>query len=327
MLANKTAPFLHHPRSNITFFQSLTLHWRSLTAAKSHLSEKLTSTTASSLASAQHAFTLALILLLVFVIILPLLSIWYFYMIRYVETFITQEKKDIDSNRARLVKYQQSGQKILAHVIPSEIVDKLVVDKRNLSQEFQTVTVIHAEVAGFNDDLLEKLSANLVMMLMEDLYKRWDELMEKYGITMLEVNGGKLIAISGAPSVNGIRHAAIVARFAIELNYAVGSLRVPSQFGTFRLKTGVATGRVMAGVLGFRLPHYSVFGEATTKATALFDTGEAGKIQISEYTNRILSNVGGFVVRQRDPPIQHPAVQRDTHWLIKSDQLPIVIDG
>ena len=63
------------------------------------------------------------------------------------------------------------------------------------------------------------------------------------------------------------------------------TFEVPHKPGyRLRMRMGVHTGSVVAGVVGTKIPHYSVFGETVEMATIMECSGEPMKIQVSNET-------------------------------------------
>jgi len=82
------------------------------------------------------------------------------------------------------------------------------------------------------------------------------------------------------------------------------------------MRMGIHSGSVVAGVVGTKIPHYSVFGETVETAGLMESTGESMKIQISSETKELLKAAGGFNIIKRDTT--HPKLPDGmvTFWLI-----------
>ena len=60
------------------------------------------------------------------------------------------------------------------------------------------------------------------------------------------------------------------------------TFEVPHKPGyRLKMRMGIHSGSVVAGVVGTKIPHYSVFGETVEIAGLMESTGEAMKIQVS----------------------------------------------
>lgn len=51
-----------------------------------------------------------------------------------------------------------------------------------------------------------------------------------------------------------------------------------------QMRIGIHSGPVMAGIVGMRVPRYSLFGNTTTLANQLETHGVGGKIHVSDFT-------------------------------------------
>ena len=49
------------------------------------------------------------------------------------------------------------------------------------------------------------------------------------------------------------------------------------------MRMGIHSGSVVAGVVGTKIPHYSIFGETVEVACIMESTGESMKIQVNVF--------------------------------------------
>lgn len=85
-----------------------------------------------------------------------------------------------------------------------------------------------------------------------------------------------------------------------------------------RLRMGIHTGSCVAGVVGTKIPHYSVFGETVEIAGLMEATGEPMKIQITESTKDWLNKDGSFnfILRDGNLPEKLAPLNIKTFWLL-----------
>ena len=87
------------------------------------------------------------------------------------------------------------------------------------------------------------------------------------------------MAVAGLPQP-APDHAARLARMALEMFKEKDT--VADHFGiAFRMRIGIASGPVMAGIIGTKKFSYDVWGDAVNLASRLESSGEAERIQVS----------------------------------------------
>jgi class 3 adenylate cyclase len=124
--------------------------------------------------------------------------------------------------------------------------------------------------------------------------------------------------VAGGLAVAGSDHVERMAELAIELRLAVEQYNKQSN-STIRLRVGISTGPVIAGVIGTQRFAYDVWGETVNLACRLESTATAGKIQISPATCKRLKDTYQVEERPSGSPgepaaywlgarIEHPAL-------------------
>ena len=118
--------------------------------------------------------------------------------------------------------------------------------------------------------------------MLNEIFSAFDLLAEKRGVERIKTIGGGYMAAAGI-SVPRPDHAEASAELALEMREEIE--RFNNQYSTsVRIRIGVCTGPVVAGVIGTRRLAYDLWGETVNLACRLESTGEAGKIQIAEST-------------------------------------------
>eukprot|EP00960_Hanusia_phi_P048907 759245-Hanusia_phi.AAC.1 len=155
--------------------------------------------------------------------------------------------------------------------------------RKQVVDVFDMASVFFSDLVGYTD-LAGKTSPLEIVEMLNDLYTKFDKLVEKHQVCKVDTIGDAYMVIGGAPATcNGPTAAARVAKFALEALELVAR----SDYG-IRMRAGIASGPVVAAVLGSAVPKYSFFGDTVNTASRMESTGEAGRLQVTEETKNLL---------------------------------------
>ena len=86
-----------------------------------------------------------------------------------------------------------------------------------------------------------------------------------------------------------------------------------------KIRAGAHTGDVCSGVVGSRMPQYTVFGDTVNTASRMESTGVPGRIQVSEATYDVLMDDSSFVWEDRGSAEIKGKGKMKTYLLGKND--------
>jgi class 3 adenylate cyclase len=136
-----------------------------------------------------------------------------------------------------------------------------------------------------------------VVNLLNDVFSEFDDLAEKHGLEKIKTIGDAYMAAAGLPEPRA-DHVEAIVRFAIDMLAAVE--RCQGLRGEpVRLRIGINTGSVVAGVIGRQKFIYDLWGDAVNVASRMESNGLANQIQVTQAVKDKLDDRYTFV--ERDP--------------------------
>jgi adenylate cyclase len=187
------------------------------------------------------------------------------------------------------------SESLLANILPADVAARLKdAPLSKIADAFPEASILFADMAGYTSRASDVTPSELVRFL-NAVYTRLDALVERHGLEKIKTTGDSYMAVSGVP-VPRPDHAAALAVLALAIKDAVAGL-VDPRGRPVPVRIGMASGPVVAGVVGTHKYSYDVWGDAVNMASRMESTGEPGKIQVAPSTYELLKDQFEFVAR------------------------------
>jgi len=194
----------------------------------------------------------------------------------------------------QVVAERKVSERLALHVPPDSIAARLQARPDVTADSFADVTVLIADIVGFAD-LTPAVSPERLALLLEEIFTGFDGLANERGLKKIKTLGNSYMAAAGVPVPAG-DHAARAAHLSLDMLEALD--RFNERGGhSLQVRIGIATGAVVAGVIGKRSYLYDVWGDAVNTASRMESHGVAGRVQVSESTRRLLGEP--FLLEER----------------------------
>jgi adenylate cyclase len=189
---------------------------------------------------------------------------------------------------------QEKSELLLLNILPKPIAERMKSGETNIAESYPDVTVLLADLVGFTT-LAAHVGPEQIVQLLNEIFSAFDLLTDKHGLEKIKTIGDAYM-VAGGMTFPRPDHAEASAELAINLLEEIE--RLNDQYNTsVRLRIGICTGPVVAGVIGRRRFAYDLWGETVNLACCMESTGEAGKIQIAPSTYERLKGKYQFVER------------------------------
>jgi adenylate cyclase len=187
------------------------------------------------------------------------------------------------------------SESLLLSILPPTIAARLKQrDRSTIADRYEAASVLFADMAGFTSRASDTPPDMLVAFL-NDVFTRIDGLVERHGLEKIKTTGDAYMVVSGVPEPRS-DHAEALAHLALAMREALSGLADPKGRAVL-FRMGMASGPLVAGVVGTRKFFYDVWGDAVNTASRMESTGETGKIQVAPETYELLKDRFDFEER------------------------------
>src|SRR5262245_27757793 len=183
----------------------------------------------------------------------------------------------------RLVEQAQAETDTLLHnILPDTIVDRLKqAPDATIANEFAEASVMFADIAGFVAHAKQLGPARTVEVL-NTIMRAFDELADRHGVEKIKTIGDAYMAAAGLP-VATPDHAERIAGMALAMIETARRIALDVDV-PFALRIGIASGPVLAGVIGAKRLIYDVWGDTVNLASRLEGHSQANRVLVSPLT-------------------------------------------
>ncbi|PZV06709.1 MAG: family 3 adenylate cyclase [Leptolyngbya sp.] len=196
--------------------------------------------------------------------------------------------------RQALQEEKEKSEQLLLNILPLPIATRLKQGRNTIADHFAEVTVLFADIVEFTQ-LSEALSPQDLVALLNDVFSQFDHLAERHQLEKIKTIGDAYMAVGGIPYERH-DHAQAVAEMALDMQ-AMAQEFSDRTGQAFRLRIGINTGPVVAGVIGTKKFIYDLWGDTVNTASRMESFGVAEQIQVTETTYNCLKDTYDFDLR------------------------------
>ena len=172
----------------------------------------------------------------------------------------------------------RENEELLLNVLPAPIANRLRGGEKGIADGFAEVTVAFADIVGFTQMSSDMPPAEVVTLL-NGLFSRFDEAAHELGIEKIKTVGDAYMAVCGLP-LEVPDHAARMVRMAIRMVHITREHAMEHKV-SMKLRVGVNSGPVVAGVIGKSKYIYDLWGDTVNLASRMESGGLPDMIQVT----------------------------------------------
>ncbi|EAS02708.2 adenylate/guanylate cyclase domain protein (macronuclear) [Tetrahymena thermophila SB210] len=166
-------------------------------------------------------------------------------------------------------------------------------DKKGLTDCFDDVTVLFADIKGFTEFSDKVVDPKKVLLMLKNLFESFDGLCVKHQVFKLYTIGDCYVVLSFITAerqdtiAEKIEEAKKVINMGLDMIETINIIK-GTAYPFLNMRIGIHTGKIIGGIMGTDVVRYDVYGKDVMIANKMESNGEPGKVMISESTKQML---------------------------------------
>jgi len=182
----------------------------------------------------------------------------------------------------KLLAEKRTSESLLLNILPGEVADELRTKGLVSPKYFEDCTILFTDFVNFTLST-EKLAVDQLVEVLHDYFTAFDQIVARYKLEKMKTIGDSYMCISGLPTRNP-SHPVDTLMAAFEMLHAVEERARPDRPVQWKVRIGIHTGPVIAGVVGINKFAFDIWGDTVNYSSRMESSGQANRINLSERT-------------------------------------------
>ncbi|XP_048097157.1 soluble guanylate cyclase gcy-37 [Alosa alosa] len=232
-----------------------------------------------------------------------------------------------------LKRERRLAEDLLHQMLPKSVAKQLRQQKHVEAESYEQVTIFFSDIVGFTIPYPEqslhvlcsplRLQGKQTSVMLNNLYMTplWRHCSkvnsDSCDVYKVETIGDAYMVVSGLPERNGDKHADEIAKMSLDLVAAVRQVAIPHMPNQrLQLRAGIHTGPCVAGIVGYKMPRYCLFGDTVNTASRMESTSLPQKVHASSATYLALMKDNAYELQLRGEIEVKGKGKMNTYWLV-----------
>jgi len=198
---------------------------------------------------------------------------------------IQQQTTRLVAQTEELEREKEKSERLLNNILPKETASQLKKDGRSAARDFSKVSIMFTDFVGFSK-IAEEMSAKDLVSILDMHFRKFDDIIETNDLEKIKTIGDAYMCAGGVPIRNKTNPinttlAAVQIKYYM-LDHKAEQIKKGEPY--WKLRIGINTGPVSAGVIGTKRYAYDVWGNTVNRAQRMEQLCQPEKIAITQDT-------------------------------------------
>ncbi|MEX1157062.1 MAG: adenylate/guanylate cyclase domain-containing protein [Chloroflexota bacterium] len=186
------------------------------------------------------------------------------------------------------------SEELLLNVLPASVADRLKRGSSMVADRHEAASVLFADIVSFTA-FAEQTAPERVVELLGRVFETLDDLTARHGLEKIKTLGDGYMAVAGVPQPRA-DHARAAAAMAVEIEPALRA-ELGADWPSLHVRVGIASGPLVAGVIGSRRFSYDLWGDTVNTAARMAGLAEPGSVVVADSTASLLDGAATLEAR------------------------------
>ncbi len=191
----------------------------------------------------------------------------------------------------QIISEQKRSEELLLNILPAAIAAELKQTGVAQARQYKEATVLFTDFKGFSK-IANTVDAEKLVADLDYCYGQFDHIIEQHGLEKIKTIGDSYMCAGGLPE-SDTDHAVRMVKAALDIQkflHRWNAERAARGEAPLEARIGIHTGPLVAGVVGSKKFAYDIWGDTVNIASRVESAGEAGKVNVSENTFKLIKD-------------------------------------
>eukprot|EP00927_Polykrikos_kofoidii_P000954 TRINITY_DN10355_c0_g1_i1.p1 TRINITY_DN10355_c0_g1~~TRINITY_DN10355_c0_g1_i1.p1 ORF type:complete len:962 (-),score=126.94 TRINITY_DN10355_c0_g1_i1:6-2705(-) len=241
----------------------------------------------------------------------------------HLEHVVHYEQRRVKKRLSDIGEAKAAGSQLLNNLLPPHVVELVNAGMSPIAEHHSDVTIIFTDIKGYTA-YASKLKPSELIEFLNQMYSAFDEIIVNWGLHKVEIIGDAYVIAAGCPVPRPEDQATAdeYAMRAVEVALAMQrTMPAVVDDPLVKMRVGLHTGSVLAGVVGKKGPRYHLFGRDVSYAEKMESCGVPTRVHISDATHTLLTNGGhNYSFEERSIHLEGEETPHRT-WLVNKSNV------
>ncbi|HZU49838.1 MAG TPA: adenylate/guanylate cyclase domain-containing protein [Mycobacterium sp.] len=190
-----------------------------------------------------------------------------------------------------LKEQRRENDRLLLSLMPEPVAQRYRGGEQTIAEEHQDVSVIFADIVGF-DEFSDDVSSDVFVRGVDTLLRQFDAAAESLGVERIRTLHNGYLASCGvnAPRLDNVHR---TVDFAVEMQRIVDRFKAQTGYN-LALRAGITTGKVVSGLVGRSSVVYDMWGAAVSLAYQMHSGSPQPGIYVTSQVYEVMRDLRQF---------------------------------